>query len=276
MSEELKPCPFCGVVERQQHMPDCWFTLHAIEASRGKLIAAWNRRAALASTRTASEQEIVTAGDRMARWLYGLSQSEAMPESWRTTCAELAQAWKGTASDTRTASGEAECDAALGRAAPAGQHDAFPAVLFDGKAVYDEITARLGKGHCFSADAVSATLDAVVRLIRRTASTDAAAGAAAGGNTYRGPGHLSASKAAETRMDTGFEGGHLVDVEAERKLFEAWAVGPEGEWMPHALARGHKNEYRELEVRVQWTGWLAARTQADAGKAPTTTKPENT
>lgn len=43
---------------------------------------------------------------------------------------------------------------------------AVPDILFDGMAVYEEITRKLGKGHCISAEAVSATLDAVVRLIR--------------------------------------------------------------------------------------------------------------
>lgn len=43
---------------------------------------------------------------------------------------------------------------------------AVPDILFDGMAVYEEITRKLGKGHCISTEAVSATLDAVVRLIR--------------------------------------------------------------------------------------------------------------
>lgn len=42
--------------------------------------------------------------------------------------ARAALASTRTASDTRTAAGEAECDAALGRAAPAGQHDASTAM----------------------------------------------------------------------------------------------------------------------------------------------------
>jgi len=42
---------------------------------------------------------------------------------------------------------------------------AVPDVLFDGCAVYAEITRKLGKGHCHSHHTVSATLDAVVRLL---------------------------------------------------------------------------------------------------------------
>jgi len=44
--------------------------------------------------------------------------------------------------------------------------EGLPAVLFDGHAVYSEITRKLGKAHCHSHEAVSATLDAVVRLVR--------------------------------------------------------------------------------------------------------------
>jgi hypothetical protein len=49
------------------------------------------------------------------------------------------------------------------------QAEPIPDILFDGKAVYDEITRHLGRAHCFAADAVSATLDAVVRLMHRGA-----------------------------------------------------------------------------------------------------------
>ncbi|HEX5126381.1 MAG TPA: hypothetical protein VFW00_06550 [Rhodocyclaceae bacterium] len=41
---ELKSCPFCG--ELSNHRSDCWFELRDIGASRGRLNAAWNRRAA--------------------------------------------------------------------------------------------------------------------------------------------------------------------------------------------------------------------------------------
>jgi hypothetical protein len=50
--------------------------------------------------------------------------------------------------------------------APAPLTDELPAILFDGHAVYSEITLHLGRGHCFTPEAVSATLDAVVRLMR--------------------------------------------------------------------------------------------------------------
>lgn len=45
-------------------------------------------------------------------------------------------------------------------------NEGLPAVLFDGHAVYSEITRKLGKAHCHSHETVSATLDAVVRLVR--------------------------------------------------------------------------------------------------------------
>lgn len=50
----------------------------------------------------------------------------------------------------------------------------LPAILFDGHSVFQEITAHLGKEHCYSPDAVSATLDAVVRLIRKDGAAPAA------------------------------------------------------------------------------------------------------
>lgn len=43
---------------------------------------------------------------------------------------------------------------------------AVPDVLFDGCAVYAEITRKLGKAHCHNHQTVSATLGAVVRLLR--------------------------------------------------------------------------------------------------------------
>lgn len=42
----------------------------------------------------------------------------------------------------------------------------LPEILFDGNAVYAEITRKLGKSHCHNHEAVSATLDAVARLMR--------------------------------------------------------------------------------------------------------------
>jgi hypothetical protein len=40
-------------------------------------------------------------------------------------------------------------------------------VLFDGHEVYAEITRKLGNSHCHNHETVSATLDAVVRLMRK-------------------------------------------------------------------------------------------------------------
>lgn len=48
--------------------------------------------------------------------------------------------------------------------------EVLPAELFDGHAVYSEITRQLGKTHCHSHETVSATLDAVVRLLRAAPS----------------------------------------------------------------------------------------------------------
>lgn len=44
---------------------------------------------------------------------------------------------------------------------------AIPDVLFDGNEVYAEITRKLGKAHCHNHETVSATLDAVVRLMSK-------------------------------------------------------------------------------------------------------------
>jgi hypothetical protein len=72
-------------------------------------------------------------------------------------------AWK----DAEAARQFAHLDEPAAVGAPQGQAEPYPAVLFDGKAVYDEITAKLGKAHCHSPDSVAATLDAVVRLMKR-------------------------------------------------------------------------------------------------------------
>ena len=67
------------------------------------------------------------------------------------------------------------CDAlaAPSAAAPAAPSE-LPAILFDGKTVYDEITRHLGKSHCFAPEAVATTLDAVVRLMRKEGAYPAA------------------------------------------------------------------------------------------------------
>lgn len=52
-----------------------------------------------------------------------------------------------------------------------------------------------------------------------------------------------------------------VDVEAERKLFEAWASSQN--WI---IDRNSFGEYQYSTARDGWDCWLAARTQADAGK----------
>lgn len=78
---------------------------------------------------------------------------------WLVECAEMARKNPELATQIR-----AKCK--VDRTAPAPQTDELPTALFDGHAVYEEITRHLGKGHCFSPDAVSTTLDAVVRLMR--------------------------------------------------------------------------------------------------------------
>lgn len=57
-----------------------------------------------------------------------------------------------------------------GIAQSSGISGELPAVLFDGHAVYSEITRKLGKAHCHNHETVSATLDAVVRLMRAAPS----------------------------------------------------------------------------------------------------------
>jgi hypothetical protein len=42
MMNEMKICPFCGLVD--DHADNCYFTLKAAGAMRGELEAAWNRR----------------------------------------------------------------------------------------------------------------------------------------------------------------------------------------------------------------------------------------
>lgn len=115
MSEELKPCPFCGCDDIRTHLE--WSMICAncgaegsLTDSRADAIAAWNRRAALASTRTAS--------------------------------------------DTRTAAGEAECDSAL-RAAPAGQQDAGTAAQDAAALAWQtalDSAAFYVAGHCSNGD----------------------------------------------------------------------------------------------------------------------------
>jgi len=63
--------------------------------------------------------------------------------------------WEGWQARSALASRPAEVD-----------DEGLPEVLFDGHAVYSEITRKLGKAHCHNHETVSATLDAVVRLMR--------------------------------------------------------------------------------------------------------------
>lgn len=52
------------------------------------------------------------------------------------------------------------------------------------------------------------------------------------------------------------------DIEQYRPGFEAWATGPEGEWLESALTRAGNGEYIEPEVREQFKAWTAAKREA--------------
>lgn len=57
----------------------------------------------------------------------------------------------------------------------------------------------------------------------------------------------------------------------ERAAFEAWAVGDDGGWMPHALARnpeGHEFDYRDNDVQAEWRAWSARAKLAGAPAEP--------
>lgn len=97
------------------------------------------------------------------RFIYEYDYADPYRSAWFLHRLELVieEAKRAVATSTKPADGE------------------IPAVLFDGKSVYDEITAHFGKSHCYSADAVSTVLDAVVRLMRKSG----AGGVAGAGDT---------------------------------------------------------------------------------------------
>ncbi|MGZ3349153.1 MAG: hypothetical protein ACXU89_09435 [Xanthobacteraceae bacterium] len=74
--------------------------------------------------------------------------------------------WDGTQPEQSSTAGATKG----GNTSDYGSSAELPAILFDGFAVYAELTRHLGKNHCYSPDAVSATLDAVVRLMRKEAA----------------------------------------------------------------------------------------------------------
>ena len=91
-------------------------------------------------------------GAQMANVMFNLAQRPGEPLTGDVvaTMDSLRKQW-----DAALASRPAEVD-----------DEGLPAVLFNGHAVYSEIARKLGKAHCHSHETVSATLDAVVRLMR--------------------------------------------------------------------------------------------------------------
>jgi hypothetical protein len=60
-----------------------------------------------------------------------------------------------------------ELRAELAKRNDSTEPSAIPDVLFDGPAVFDEITRMLGKGHRISPVAMATTMDAIVNLMRK-------------------------------------------------------------------------------------------------------------
>lgn len=223
MSEELKPCPFCGntdevygVGDRQGTYCDNCGADGPSYVREGKPVAVWNDRHTPAELEPGAVP-IPTSTD-MARMMLALGHrylKENAPEQLaqpapastgripvvesanlvtiRTRLKSAAQAGAPI-----TLSGLSACALyyAMDTGMPMASDDPapvaareldveaerreLPAILFDGHAVYSEITRHLGKAHCHNSDTVSATLDAVVRLMRAESaqvSTEQAAGA---------------------------------------------------------------------------------------------------
>ena len=115
-------------------------------------------------------------GAQMANVMFNLAQRPGEPITGdiAATMDSLRKQW-----DAALASRPAEVDdeglrsnspEIEGITQPPGNPGELPAVLFDGHAVYSEIARKLGKAHCHSHETVSATLDAVVRLMRAAPS----------------------------------------------------------------------------------------------------------
>jgi len=181
-SAELLPCAHCGAQamldEHPAHShspalqalvpgipdhPGSWTIecptsgcVGLIGETRAEVVASWNRRATPPSPSTAPELDERAAFEawagpkqlslrRTTSAGHGLYVEQYTRDAW--------DAWQGRAA---LASRPAEVD-----------DEGLPEVLFDGNAVYAEITRKIGKAHCHNHETVSATLDAVVRLMRQ-------------------------------------------------------------------------------------------------------------
>jgi hypothetical protein len=111
-------------------------------------------------------------GEQLAEAVKLMGAALAPITTSETSILELAHLFDDARESGRPITLSAESCAALYAAmttrlaAPAPLTDELPAILFQGHAVHSEITRHLGRGHCFTPDAVSTTLDAVVRLMR--------------------------------------------------------------------------------------------------------------
>lgn len=62
-----------------------------------------------------------------------------------------------------------------------------------------------------------------------------------------------------------------LDVEAERREFEAWAIGPDGPWTARVVKNRIGSDYGNPEFQTQWECWRAARSAAQS-TAPVSTE----
>ena len=133
----------------------------------------WGHDAAPAST---GREDI---GWKMANWLFGLSVSELMPDSWRKTCADLSAAWHA-ASPVAARELDVEADRLTDALILEIYRRTFPA----GPYIFTNDAAKFAR-------AIEVEVSARFR--------------AEGGNTKPEAGAGFGAKSAETRMDTGFD-----------------------------------------------------------------------
>lgn len=180
-------------------------------------------------TRTAALEEAAAACEawgnaKVAKWADDPEMCEdAKARAWDAL--QCAAAIRALSRATASAAGEAECDAALGRAAPA--------------LLTPERIKQLWHA---SGCAVSVDTAEMKFHFARSIEQELASRCGAQGRITQ----------AETRMDTGSCGGAHVDVEAERKLY----LRNFPSFLP-----GYWTERQECEFSV----WLAARAQANKG-----------
>lgn len=187
-SHDLLPCPFCGarlqdeiddgVAFHTHPKGDCWFSEYEFDQIN---VEQWNSRATPPSSSTAPEVPPFPEPLTLADVDYATNTPASWDPDYRRTWQQL-QVAQATIRELRAYARQLR---ALASRPAEVDDEGLPEVLFDGNAVYAEITRKLGKGHCHNHEAVSATLDAVVRLIRQgqrdAVAADRARRAAAGG-----------------------------------------------------------------------------------------------